>query len=254
MNHNNNKRYIISAPRSGLNWLRFLIEKLYGISTPGKKVLVGTQDKNDIDFIRSHDPLRASKRKTDALAWARIRPEETAHGIVLLIVRDPLEVFVRMAKKKPKAFKLYSGNIRFFQKTTAKKKMCVYYEDLISNPQTMKETLAFLELKSVDGFNGFKLEALAENWDVLNDESRKLYDKNQSRGGGSQTRLVADKFTHHQKQLTKTQKLKVWRLVQNELDTDELKLLERYMPSDLKEPISFIQKIKLIFWRMNWIG
>lgn len=254
MKPDNNKRYIISAPRSGLNWLRFLIEKLFGISTPGKKVLLGTQKQNNIEFVRSHDPLRVSKRKTDALAWTRIRHEETAHGIVLLIVRDPLEVFVRMAKKKPKAFKLYSGNIHFFQKAVAEKKMCVYYEDLISSPETMAEALAFLELVPADGFNSLKIGALTENWDTLNDESRGLYDKNQARGGGSQTRLVADKFTHHQKQLTKTQKLKVWRLLENELDHDGLKLLERYMPSDMSEPLSLVQKVKLIFWRMNWIG
>ena len=32
--------FVVSAPRSGLNWLRFCMEHYLGVKTPGKDVLI----------------------------------------------------------------------------------------------------------------------------------------------------------------------------------------------------------------------
>ncbi|MEP2943628.1 MAG: hypothetical protein ABJO72_07500 [Hyphomicrobiales bacterium] len=245
-------RYVVSAPRSGLNWLRFCVEKLYGIPTPGKKILIDPVDDAEIAFTRSHDPLCISKRKTGRIAWRKIEVEDTANAKTLLILRDPLEVFVRMANKRFKPFRVYLGNLHFFSQAKGER-LCIYYEDLISNPETMYAALKFLDLPTAEKFEGIDGKTLDDNWEQLNTQSRELYDKNQVRGGGSKTKLVTDKFTHHQKSLTQNQKLKVWYFLKQELTVEELKLLVRYQPPYLDNPLSVWQKCRLLFWRLNWL-
>ncbi len=67
------ERYVVSAQRSGLNWLRFCIESFYGRRTPGQTSVIPAAEQPEAAFVRSHDALNLTSRsrKKSGGAWTR---------------------------------------------------------------------------------------------------------------------------------------------------------------------------------------
>lgn len=226
-------RYVISAPRSGLNWVRFCVEYFLGVRTAGKELLVPKTPREKKAFIRSHDAQLLTKKKSKG-GFNLIDPAATEGDRVSLLLRDPLETYVRMARGRMKVFELYLGNIRFFLQAVAQDKYVAYYDDIVSDPAKMAEYLEFLDIEPAEGFEKISVERLVAGWDQAGMASRDLYGKNQRHGGGSKTRNTPLDFSFHQKSLSTARKHKVWRHLLANLNDDELALLDRYR---LKEPV-----------------
>ena len=219
------RRYVISAPRSGLNWLRYCVEHHYGVRTPGRQEKLYVPDAGPGAFIRSHDPLWAGVKRNNA-QYRRIDPEQTAGGLVLLILRDPLETFVRMAERKFSAFAAYPSNIRFFTEAVAARKAIYYYEDLIVDPSKMAEAMAFLDIAPAPGRPIPTLASITNEWELLAERSRASYDD--ATGGGAMTKSRPHDFKFHQRSLWWWQKSRVWHYLERSLSSEEMRHLDRY--------------------------
>ena len=134
---------LASYSRSGTNWVRYFIEAVSGRATPGQVRLITG---NEFMIDRAH----------------RAFPIMHKHNKVVLIIRDYRECLIRhnryMWEKNPcvEEFLLdenvrqpaswYIKNIRAFEEHSDEK-LCLYYEDLISDPAPQFFQLAsFLEL------------------------------------------------------------------------------------------------------------
>lgn len=239
-------RFVISAPRSGLNWVRFCTEHFYGRRTPGKTSIIDEDVVDDVAFLRSHDPLSYT-RKREIGAWQAIDPGAAEGGRVVLILRDPLELFVRMAKKRLHRFGLYAGNLRFFSLANTAKKEVFLYDDLITSPAEMMRLFDTLKLRPADGYIAPTLEELSAQWDEASDNSRRMYDRKQAVGGGSKTKNNPLDFNFHQRWLTEQQKMKVWRYLKRALTPEEFDFLARFEPPAQIPPTTLAQRV------MDWV-
>jgi hypothetical protein len=222
--------YVVSAPRSGMNWLRYCVEALYGVRTPGKTVLISEEDCPEPAFLRSHDALSLTRSRHTEGAWLYIDPAKTEGDRIAVILRDPLETYVRMAKKRLRRFRRFTGNIQFYTRAVAEHKRVFYYDDLVSSPEAMADLMTFLDIQPAPGRSAPTVDDIRARWDELGRESRASYDKRQSRGGGAQTKADPLNFRYHQKGLSDWHKARAWRFLKRTLTEEEFALLERYDP------------------------
>jgi len=250
--------FVISAPRSGLNWTRFCVEYFYGLRTPGKPLLLDDEAGAPV-FLRTHDALLLTKRRSRKEILAKLKatlrlssnaaeqgarttrpagsgaykllnPAEMEGHKVLLILRDPLETFVRMARKSYPRFVSYTGNIQFFQRAETDDKMVVYYDEIVGQPEKMFQALEFLGLEPAGDRSPPTLEEIHAKWSEAGQASRALYGRNQWHSGGARTKRTPLDFKFHQRKLSEAQKLAVWRHLDDVLSEPELALIERFRP------------------------
>lgn len=217
--------YIISCPRSGLNWVRFCVEYYYGRTTPGKALLMEHADGAPVAFERSHDPLGLVKKKEDG-TWKNIDPNTIHDGRVALIIRDPLEVFVRSADKRLSNFLFFVGNIRFFSGVAKNNRKVFYYDDLVRDPETMAQLFKFLDLEPAEGFQAPSVDKLKSEWQAVSEKSRSSYDVRHP--SGAQTKTDPLNFQFHQKELSERQKVRIWRFLKQNLTGAEFELVARF--------------------------
>lgn len=239
------KTYVVSAPRSGMNWLRFCVEEFYGRRTPGKTSLIDKADDAGQVFYRSHDALNWARWPKRKGLWQYIDPAKTGQDRVVLILRDPLETFVRSCGKRFWEFRYYAGNIRFFSSAAAPEKAVFYYEDLVADPGAMADLLAFLKIDPAPGYHVPSRDEIAARWDALGAKSRGMYDRKQAVGGGSQTKDRPTDFTFHQSKLEEWEKDRAWRFLHHHLTADEMALLTRYGPRPSAQP-GLVERLR--FW------
>lgn len=237
--------YIVSAPRSGLNWTRFCIEYFLGRRTPGKPLLIDAGTGGDPAFIRSHDALLLTPGKDgSAGAYRYIDPAGTAGDRIVLLLRDPLEIFVRSARKKYRRFdSTYIGNLRFYSSAASPRKRVAYYDELVGDPAQMLDLIAFLQIAPAPGRALPTLPEMRRDWERAGEQSRSLYDRNQRKGGGARTRHEPLNFRFHQAALSASEKAKLWRHLDASLTDDELGLVDRFRPSGLQEPQSWRERL-----------
>lgn len=226
------ERYVVSAQRSGLNWLRFCLESFYGRRTPGQTSLIPAAEQPEAAFVRSHDALNLTSRsrKKSGGAWTRLDPAAMQGAKVLLLVRDPLETFVRMAERRYPRYLSYISNIRFWCEATGAERHLAHYEDLVADPAAMAAAMAFLDIPPAPGFAAPTVDEVRARWDALGRASRANYDAKQTGTGGAQTRDRPTDFAFHQRALDADERAAVWRFLQLRMRPEELRLLERYVP------------------------
>lgn len=218
--------YVVSAPRSGLNWVRFCLEHYLGVKTPGHDILVKGDELHQPVFVRAHNAKKgANSRKGIPLAQVT-----KADDKVLMLLRDPLETFVRSADQSFRRFNNFIENIRYFTSSAASSKLAAYYEDYTANPAAMAEIFAFLGIAPSEGCSMPSVQRLTEEWAFLSDKSRSSYDKQQAHGKGAMTKENPSDFSFHQRSLSDGEKQQVWRFLQRKLTPDQLQLLARYYP------------------------
>lgn len=220
--------YVVSAPRSGLNWTRYCVEHFMACPTPGKKLLLANDDEEKHAFIRSHDALFMRQDINEGRAYRRLDPGAMGGGRVLLIVRDPLETFVRSSRKSYDHFSCFAGNLKFLVAANSKAKKVVHYEDLVADPEAMFEVLTFLDLEPGRGGERPRLERIQNEWEAVGKASRRSYQRKQFWGGGAKTRKNPLDFQFHQKSLSMAEKAEVWAFLERELSDEEIGILSRY--------------------------
>jgi hypothetical protein len=239
-------RIIVSAQRSGLNWVRLCVEKFYGRRTPGKRLLISKEDDPTPAFLRSHDALSYVRlRRKKSGAWRYVDPSDTADERVVLILRDPLETFVRAHRKSLWRFRGYVGNIRFLSLAQGDKRV-VYYDELVADPAAMHSLLEFLDVTPAPRVKPPSAEDLAAAWDDAGTESRALYDVNQGRSGGAVTKHNPTDFKYHQRNLSEFERRLVWDTLRRKLSKDELGLLDRYAEAAPARPLTLAERAKAI--------
>jgi hypothetical protein len=217
-------RYVISAPRSGLNWLRYCVEHFWGLRTPGVTSLIDRRDQPQPAFLRSHD----AEGRLGAFAAATHRPVPACvkNGTLLLILRDPLESYVRMAGRNMAAMAGYIGNLSYFARHEGPKQVA-YYEDITTDPAAMRAAILHLGLPRDTAPS---VTDMAAEWDALAQASRAAYAVNQKRGGGPQTAHDPHNFTFHQQNLSADEKARVWAH------------LDEMLPQGARAPIAHYRK------------
>ncbi|HSF64512.1 MAG TPA: hypothetical protein VLA78_08995 [Paracoccaceae bacterium] len=156
----------------------------------------------------------------EARAWKAIDPVTTGGDRVVLILRDPAEVFVRACGQDMRKFLSYDSCIRFHRLAVGPK-VAVHYEDLVADPAAMHRVLAFLEVPRLPD-----LADMVRDWAEAGQKSRELYGERHS--SGALTRLNPTDFTFHQRALTDAGRAALWRHLDEALTPDEAALIARY--------------------------
>ncbi|MDW8126043.1 MAG: hypothetical protein RMJ04_14835 [Geminicoccaceae bacterium] len=160
------KVLLCSFPKSGSNWVRYCIEYFSGRPTPGseRKLLVHQGepiidrthflDKRDRPLLRAHCAGRAETaeepgHRAFARRWLKqLKKEwEIRHLVrsrrVLLLVRNPFDLYVRVRALRPQALAGFASNIAIFDRCR-REKLLVYYEDLLRGTAEIGRILAFI--------------------------------------------------------------------------------------------------------------
>lgn len=232
--------YVVSAPRSGLNWLRFCVEHYFGVKTPGHDILVKGDKSHPPAFIRAHNARKGPNTRKGTSLGEITKAEDK----VLLLLRDPLETFVRSADRRFRRFNNFVEIIRYFSSAPANAKLAAYYEDYTVNPAAMAKIFTFLDIAPSHGHSVPSVDKLKEDWTTLGTKSRETYDKQQAHGKGAMTKENPTDFSFHQRQLTEDEKQQVWRFLQRKLTPDQLKLLARYQPPQGVRKAGFATSIR----------
>ncbi len=128
--------FVLSYPRSGMNWLRHCVETMSGLKTPGPDHgLVGTKE---FAFCRLH------YIKLDAEAQ-KVTPRNTHWNGLCLMLRNYRENYVRTPRwtftsLREGKFRSFANNIIFFEHY-AGPKLVIRYEDHI---QGFEEAMRFM--------------------------------------------------------------------------------------------------------------
>lgn len=249
------ERFVVSCPRSGLNWLRFCIEYFYGQQTPGRPLILPRGTPDPKVFRRSHDALGYTRAARHGVrSWSRFDPEARSEDKSLLILRDPASVFQRAFRKQPARFRAYVSNIRYL--TLARGETLVaYYEDIVADPAAMWAVLDFLDLPVAEGRETPTAERVAREWSAAGEASRAAYDRNQAAGGGATTRENPTDFAYHARKLTPREHAFVWDDLARDLTEDEMALLTRYRPATLPALSGFDRvRLRLSFLVYRLVG
>ena len=134
---------VLSYPRSGMNWLRYCVERMSGRPTPGPDL--GLVPPGDFVFCRLHDTWQGTRTAT----WRGARWDR-----VCLIVRDYRESYVRTpflqrrryTTFKKRTFAAYAENIRYFDQFPGDK-LLLRYETHIKG---FEASMRFMEWAGID--------------------------------------------------------------------------------------------------------
>lgn len=181
---------IISTERSGLNLVRHAVEYTAKHRTPGKTHLLTT---GPLAFHRTHwvyaettSPGRTTVLNSD---------DTQRYRKAILLLRDPREILPRAYNSGLNSMGFYCDNIEAFDRFPGEK-LFITYDNLISDDSTFEAIFSFLGLS-----DSFSLSMVPE----IRSTSVAWYEKNQEKGGGSQTKGSPEALTFHQKNLSPEQ-------------------------------------------------
>ncbi len=208
---------VISSERSGLNFVRHIVESMTPYRTAGK---VHIHEKGKLIFHRTH---HVHSKTTSPGRTHVIENETDRYKKLLYLIRDPRETFVRAYNKSWDRLTDYCDNLKYFDEFKGEKKI-VYYDDLVSDDKVLGEIFDFFNIEEY-----FKLEDMPQ----LRIDAVEWYDKHQQKGGGSMTKGKADTLTMHQQQLS----------------SQEIEELSNFLKEHLKDQLEYFNR-----WNENrWI-
>lgn len=202
----------VSSERSGLNLVRHVIETLSGQRTPGKQHLV---DSGKLLFHRTHcvHTTLEGPGRTNLYNHYNI----PRYSKIILLLRDPREIFVRAFDKSLDRILSYCWNINAYDRFKGEK-LYIYYDDLITNTKAFESIFDVLGI--ADTFDETKIE-------IIRKESIDWYDTHQSeKGKGSITKGAPEKLMYHQMSL----------------DENELNFLLTILKTELGPRYSYLSK------------
>ncbi len=162
------KTYLLSYPRSGNTWMRYCIECL--LQRPTLEYRQGMIAKHncplgfwwDLGTDFSKDPVWKVHDKGWMRRMGTLDPQAET---LILIVRNYKEAITRHMRRplhtsmlKQGHVKVYFDNLLLYEAWNPAKRLLIYYEDLLSQPEkTLKQLVAFFN-GDVDEVNAFMLE------------------------------------------------------------------------------------------------
>ena len=217
---------VISAPRSGLNFVRLCIEASLSLRTPGETLLISREDQPDPAFLRTHDAAGVLGKENQGV-WRVITQNKAESAKVVLLLRNPLDVFGRAkATGRPSSsLRVFCHNINQFVKIKPKDKRCFYFEDFISAPKKMSEIIRFSLPKYCESTEEIR-SVLSEKWEYLQSTGKFLYDKDQAHAGGAMSHKSASK--KHRQNLSEDDVQEFYRILETHLSVGGARYLRRY--------------------------
>lgn len=181
---------IVSTERSGLNLIRHAVEFSAQRRTPGKTHIL---KEGPLAFHRTHwaNASRISPGRTPVYGPSG----RSFYSKCILLLRDPREILPRAYGNNLERMSDYADNIQAFHDFKGDK-LLVIYDDLISDDRLFQDIFGFLDL----GIN-LRLDQVPE----IRSTSVAWYQKNQAKGGGSQTQGSPGALRQHQQQLNADQ-------------------------------------------------
>lgn len=207
---------LVSAERSGCNLVRHCVEMMAGQRTPGRVHLIGS---GPLLFHRTH---RALWNEAPMLARAPVMDaigQPLYHKLILLL-RDPVETFVRAFDSVMEDMSRYCDNIAVFHDFPGPK-LLIAYDDLVATDAAMAQIFDFLGIGT--SFSPAGMTAARES-------SVEWYNKNQPTG--SQTGGRPDRLRFHQSSLTQAEKAAVWDFIGTRLGSEHMPYLARWKSVD----------------------
>ena len=214
------KPLLVSYPRSGTNWIRYIIEWISGAPTPGQKRL---HTGSDFIIDRAHRAyLSMDKYKKVVFLIRDYRECLIRHNTKLWLETQQVSAFLTdESVRMPASY--YVKNIQAFDKFRGAK-LLIYYEDLISSPEvTIRALSQFLELDTD------RTETFISTIETRSTESADVYTAKRHK---SNTRGNFKDFDFHaRKHLTVEQKVEFDEFYRENYPTIFQKYLMRYASS-----------------------
>ncbi|MEQ9231304.1 MAG: sulfotransferase domain-containing protein [Cyclobacteriaceae bacterium] len=186
---------LVTFPRSGTNWIRYIIESMTGQPTPGK---VRLHSGKDYAVDRAHSAMRNGLRyKKMILVLRDYRECLIRHHLELFKEIGDVKLFMEndVVTSRPA---WYLQNVHVFHQFQGEK-LLMYYEDLLENPE--------VQIKKLGHFLGAK-EANIQSFvgDLKNQQSRSIDSYHSSHhsvtaGDTSKKNFHADSHLTKQEQL-----------------------------------------------------
>lgn len=216
------KFLIASYPRSGTNWIRFIIEDISGLPTPGKECLHPQHDGN-FAVDRAHKAFTCMGRHRGVLFVLRDYRECLLRQHRSLWIRNPVvaEFLVDRSEERPPCW--YIKNIEAFEQC-ARDKLLVYYEDLVTRPQDV--------IPGVAQFLGLDPRRTAEFLDQIDQKYAQSVNIYKSGGRPSVSTTTRNLRHHADELLTPAQQLEFDAFYRERHPGLFGKYLERYGVSD----------------------
>ena len=135
---------------------------------------------------------------------------------MILLLRDPLEIYVRAYGKNLSLMSVYCDNIRAFEAFSGEK-LLVAYDDLVMSDSAIERIFSFLGIDTA-----FNPSLMSE----VRRESVTWYKENQP--SGSQTEGRTELLRFHQTSLAPAEVVAVWKFIRSRLNSVQMKYLRRW--------------------------
>jgi hypothetical protein len=179
------QQFLLSFPRSGNTWMRYMIEFLtrrptaYRPNQNKMNLPIGSLEKFKIDYSKS--PVWKAHSPND-LRLNKI--PDTSKDLLIFVVRNPKECMTRHFGRSPNRNDLINGeyfiNLRAYDEWNPDKRLLVRYEDLVVKPQEVaRQLLTFLGDPDTY-FNEF-----FDNYEFHKSRALSIYSQEGSRSKGS---------------------------------------------------------------------
>lgn len=156
---------LVSFPKCGSNWVRYAIEHFSGKATPGTRRRLLHPDAEAViertHFLDKQDRLLLQRYVNGGLLPSRPKPwvsrllGDAKKGArrsylqhskrMVLLLRDPCELYVRINASDPLALRGFFSNILIFDRAR-RPKLFKHYDELVSDFDHVREILDFLEI------------------------------------------------------------------------------------------------------------
>jgi len=212
---------LASYSRSGTNWLRFIIEDISGLPTPGKACLHAQHDGNFV-IDRAHKAYACMQRHPKVMLVLRDYRECLLRHHRSLWLRNPIvnEFLVDRSEEQPARW--YIENIEAFDEYP-REKLLLYYEDLVIKPETI--------IPRLSEFLGLNPERTADFIDRLDAKAAQSVGIYAASGRLSVTGASRDLRHHAHEHLSAAQQLEFDTFYRERYSNLFEKYLKRYAPS-----------------------
>ncbi len=240
------KPILAAAPESGMNWVRFCVEKICCQRTPGDRLLISKVDQPDAAFEKTYDALGEGGADQNE-DWQVLDARDCRGVRLVVLIRDPVEMFVLMAKGRLNGMRCYLNNIQFYRQMWPTDRQIFYYEDVILDPREMYLLIEHFRLIPPNGYPGLSINEMAKNWDDFTEESCTLNEALYIPEPKSKLQKLWMRLGFGQIGMSEKKTLRLWCYLRYKMSDEEFALLQRYDPPKVVPRPTVLQKMMWFF-------
>jgi hypothetical protein len=227
------KILLLSYPRSGNTWCRYILEFLTGYPSIGRPELLNPSDLHGTGTFCPENfegDIIFKAHGQDSTSRAIVQKCLDNGYTLLFLVRSPIEALTRhMGVLTPSDLKdfddpreYYFTNIETFDSYTGPKKI-LYYEDMIQHPRNfVNDVTAFLNVEDATS----KIEKFMNDFEVHRRSGRDFYQRDNP--SKCHTTGMPDSVNFHSKKYSSSFIQTMWIHMKDYRDPKIMKYIERY--------------------------